>query len=192
MFTGIVEKLGVVRENRGRLLRIEAKGFRALGLGASLAVNGVCLTVTKRRGNVLDFDVSPETLKLTDLGALKPGERVNLERPVKPSTLLGGHLVSGHVDAVGTLLEKEPQGEFVRVAFKAPKKLHRYIAYKGSVAVDGTSLTVTKTTASGFETVLVPHTLKLTTLGRKGPGDPVNLEVDLVARYLERLLEGRR
>lgn len=194
MFTGIVEGLATVKALRGpRLtLAVAENGFR---LGDSVAVNGVCLTVVKKGRGGLDFDVSPETFQRTDLGSLKSRSRVNIERPLTPQAAVGGHWVTGHVDAVVRLLEKQG-GDFVRLRFSLPRELARFVALKGSVALDGVSLTVTRVgpTVAGdswAETVLVPHTLEKTTLGLKGPGDALNLEVDLLARYVQRLLESK-
>ena len=210
MFTGIVEGLGSVKALKGarRSLSFTHAAFK---LGDSGAVNGVCLTVTGVRGEgrgvstELNFDVSPETFKLTNLGALKVGSRVNIERPLTPQAPLGGHWVTGHVDAVVKLLQKEPSPiggggpkgagggdtQFIRLRFSLPKAQARFVALKGSVALDGVSLTVTAVGKAWAETVLIPHTLEKTTLGVKGPGDPLNLEVDLLARYVQRLMETR-
>ena len=195
MFTGIVKGMGRVIERRGSVLVVEAP-FDGFSPGDSVAVNGTCLTVTAKRSGAtrhrparLSFDVSPETFDRTSLGALKVGEKVNLEPPLTPSSPLGGHWVTGHVDAVARILEKKrlPDG-FLRIRFSLPKSLARFVAMKGSVAIDGVSLTVTGLGPSHLESVLVPHTLQETTLGTKRPGDAVNLEVDLLARYMERIL----
>jgi riboflavin synthase alpha subunit len=150
--------------------------------------------VSRRRGRRLSFDVGPETVARTTLGALRKGDPVNLEPALTPSTPLGGHLVTGHVDAVAKVLARKGAGRggFVTMAFSLPAALERLVAPKGSVAVDGVSLTVTAVRQGAFEVMLVPHTLARTTLGRREPGDAVNLEVDLLARYLERQLEARR
>lgn len=193
MFTGIVRKLGTVSSNRGKSLQVKGSLGR-LPKGASVSVNGTCLTVIRQSGKTLDFDVSPETLRLTNLGTLKRGDRVNLEPSLKASDLIGGHWVSGHVDARAKVLRKESQrGGFVRMRFALPARLRRFVAYKGSIAVDGTSLTVTKVCRNYFESVLIPETLENTTLGLRSPGSFVNLEVDLLARYLENMIpKGKR
>lgn len=193
MFTGIVRKLGTVSSNRGKSLKVKGSLGR-LPKGASVSVNGTCLTVTRQSGRALDFDVSPETLRLTNLGTLQRGDRVNLEPSLKASDLIGGHWVSGHVDTRAKVLQKESQrGGFVRMRFALPARLRRFVAYKGSIAVDGTSLTVTKVCRNYFESVLIPETLKNTTLGLRSPGSFVNLEVDLLARYLENMIpQGKR
>lgn len=194
MFTGIVQKKGFVVERRGRVLKVRARLGR-LVRGASVAVNGVCLTVVGRPGAVLNFDVSPETDSLTNLRLLGAGEPVNLELPMRLGGPIGGHLVSGHVDACARIISKEtlPEG-FVRLRTALPKPLGAYVARKGSVAIDGVSLTVTKVGPAWFETQLIPETLERTTLGTKGPGACVNLEADLVARHIVRVMEtmGRR
>lgn len=195
MFTGIVAKQGFVVERRGRVLKVRARLGR-LVRGASVAVNGVCLTVVGRPGAVLSFDVSPETDSLTNLRLLGAGEPVNLELPMRLGGAIGGHLVSGHVDACARILSKEtlPQG-FVRLRTALPKPLAAYVARKGSIAVDGVSLTVTRVGPAWFEVQLIPETLERTTLGAKGPGGCVNLEADLVARHIVRVMEtmgGRR
>jgi len=198
MFTGIVKALGRVAAAEpaggGRRFRIEADALDAFGLavGDSVAVNGVCLTALEPSSGVFFADASPETLSLTTLGRLAPGSPVNLEPALKAGEALGGHLVSGHVDGIARLSAVEPAGDNRVLRFEAPDALARYIAPKGSVTLDGVSLTVNGVDARVFELNLIPHTLKVTTLGRLGVGDPVNLEVDLIARYLERLLEQRQ
>ena len=185
MFTGIVEELGDVVEVTDS--RLVVRGPLVTGdaaYGASIAVNGCCLTVTALDGDTFAADVMAETLKRTSLGALNPGDRVNLERPLKADGRLGGHVVQGHVDGVGTI-ESHRDG-VVRVAI--PEALSRYIVEKGSIAVDGVSLTVVDAGDASFTVSLIPATLELTTLGRKGPGDPVNIEVDVLAKHVERLL----
>jgi riboflavin synthase len=193
MFTGIVEELGrIVRSGR----RLEVRSWKVAddsGPGASVAVNGVCLTVVERTGNpeggaVLSFDLSSETKARTALHRLGPGDPVNLERPVTLLSRLGGHLVQGHVDGVGLVedVDEVPSGKVMRV--KLPGDLARYVAEKGSIAVDGVSLTVTETEEDRFEIALVPYTLDATTLGTASPGDPVNVEVDIVAKYIEGLV----
>lgn len=188
MFTGIVEERGRVRA-AGTRLEVECRTVADDAFpGASVAVNGVCLTVVSGDGGALAFDLSEETLTRTALGKLGSGDPVNLERPVTLATRLGGHLVQGHVDGVGTVESVERTGEEARMAVRAPDELSRYLVEKGSVAVDGVSLTVAAAADGRFEVALVPHTLAVTNLGERGPGDPVNLEVDVLAKYVEGLI----
>jgi riboflavin synthase len=191
MFTGIVEERGRVASVGGRL-EIEAAAIvRDAALGDSLAVNGVCLTIAAREDGRLAFDLADETLQRSTLGDLAAGDPVNLERPVTLLTRLGGHLVQGHVDGVGIVEEKERAegGEIMRVSI--PEGLRPYIAEKGSIAVDGVSLTVASVDEGSFTVALIPHTLAATTLGATRAGDRINLEVDVMAKYVESLL-GRR
>lgn len=196
MFTGIVEELGevVAVEELPDAARLTVRGPQVCAdarLGDSVAVNGVCLTVVSTADGAFTADVMHETLARTGLGALRPGDPVNLERPVTLGTRLGGHLVQGHVDGTGTVVERTPgeHWEVVRVAL--PPELARYLVPKGSVAVDGVSLTVVDVGPDWFTVSLIPTTLALTTLGRAAPGSTVNLEVDVLAKYVERLLGGR-
>jgi riboflavin synthase len=192
MFTGIVEELGSVAALDGVRLLIACSAVREdSGVGASVAVNGVCLTVVEAAGGCLSFDLSEETLRRTALGRLRPGHGVNLERPVTPTTRLGGHLVQGHVDGVGRVTRLEPAAEGGAWLYVTPPSaLLRYVIEKGSITVDGVSLTVAGFEADGFVVALIPHTLAETTLGAASADDPVNLEVDVIAKYVERLLEG--
>jgi riboflavin synthase len=187
VFTGLVEELGSVASLDGGRLRIHAQvvldGAR---LGDSIAVNGCCLTVVAQGDAWWEADLSAETLARTDLGSLAPGDPVNLERPVRLADRLGGHLVQGHVDGVGEVVDPAPD---LRV--RAPEALLRYVVEKGSITVDGVSLTVVQPLADGFTVALIPHTAEVTTLGAKRPGDPVNLEVDVMAKYAERLLQAQ-
>lgn len=197
MFAGIVEQLGRVVEARsvppGLRLRIAAGPLAAAGdLGASIAVNGCCLTVVARQAEVLDFDVGPETLLKTNLGGLVPGDPVNLEASLRVGDRLGGHFVSGHVDAVGTLDERQDDQEWSYCWFRVPAELARQMVPKGCVAVDGVSLTVVDVEAERFRVMLIPHTLSVTTLGTRRRGDGVNIETDLLAKYVQRQLEGFR
>jgi len=189
MFTGIVEELGsVVRRDGGRL-RIAARAvLEGAALGDSTAVNGCCLTVVAFDAGEgwWEADVTDETYSRTDLGQLAPGDPVNLERPVRLEDRLGGHLVQGHVDGVGEIVGAAPD---LRV--RAPQELLRYLVEKGSITVDGVSLTVVEVLDDGFTVAVIPHTAAVTTLGHKGPGDTVNLEVDVIAKYTERLLSAR-
>lgn len=194
MFTGIVAATGTVAslEPRGGDLRIVIDAGdldrSGLDLGESIAVSGCCLTLAARDGAQLAFDVSNESLALTTLDALREGDAVNLERALRLADRLGGHLVSGHVDGVGTIAAIGPDARSQRWTLQAPAALMRYIAPKGSICVDGVSLTVNAVDEDRFEVNLVPHTLAATTFGGKHEGDRVNLEVDMLARYLERLL----
>lgn len=195
MFTGIVSGIGRLAavERRGGDVRLSIEappGFlRGVKPGDSIACGGVCLTAVRLAPRRFAVDVSVETLRATTAGAWRPGTRLNLEKALTLAQPLGGHLVSGHVDGVGRLAAREPAGRSVRLRFSVPRALARYIARKGSVCVDGVSLTVNEEGAGGFGVNIVPHTLRHTTLGRLKPGDPVNLEVDLVARYLEKLVK---
>lgn len=187
MFTGIVEELGEVVAVDGRRLRIAARiVLDDARTGASIAVDGCCLTVVEHGDGWWEADVSDETLKRTTLGDRAPGDAVNLERPVRLADRLGGHLVQGHVDGVGTVVERAPD-----LRIRVPGELTRYLVAKGSVAVDGVSLTVVDALDDGFTSAVIPHTADVTTLGRRDPGDRVNLEVDITAKYVERLLAWR-
>jgi riboflavin synthase len=189
MFTGIVEELGSVVSRDGARLRIAASAvLEGAGLGDSTAVNGCCLTIVAFDADDgwWEADVSDETYARTNLGDLQPADPVNLERPVRLQDRLGGHLVQGHVDGVGEIVDAVPD---LRV--RAPEQLLRYVVEKGSITVDGISLTVVEPTADGFTVAVIPHTAAVTTLGAKGPGARVNLEVDVIAKYTERLLGGQ-
>jgi riboflavin synthase len=195
MFTGIIEELGevVALQPRGdsAVLSVRAGVVGSdVVHGASISVNGVCLTVIGATpdGQQLDFDVMAETLNRSVVGGLRPGERVNLERAVRADARLDGHVVQGHVDGTGAIVSRTPGDGWERLRFSVPVELSRYIAEKGSIAVDGISLTVTAVGDDWFEVGLIPETLRATTLGAKQPGDPVNLETDVLARYAERLL----
>jgi riboflavin synthase len=198
MFTGIIEAVGAViaKEPRGVDMRLHIGAGKLnlgeAGLGDSIAVSGVCLTVTALTGGGFWADVSAETLERTVLGAATPGTTVNLERALTLNTRLGGHLVSGHVDGIGNVTAYYPEGRSWRLQIEAPASLARYIAEKGSISVDGVSLTVNQVDGALFTLNIVPHTLQETTLADYRVGRRVNLEVDLIARYLERLLLGER
>jgi riboflavin synthase len=207
VFTGIVEEVGTLleRQDLGEVggeataarLRIRArKALEGVALGDSISVNGVCLTVTAVDGDVWATDVMAETLRRSSLGALADEDQVNLERAVTPHTRLGGHLVQGHVDGVGTVHSRTPGEHWEVVRIALPRELARYVVEKGSVTVDGVSLTVSAVSAVDdpepwFEVSLIPTTLRETTLGAVPPGNPVNLEVDVIAKYVERLLGAR-
>ena len=198
MFTGLVQAVGrlAASEARGgdRRLRIDAGALPLddLAIGESIAVNGVCLTVVAGDGAGFEADASNETLALTTLGALAPGAPLNLERALLPTTRLGGHLVAGHVDGVGRVRAIADDGRSQRWRFEAPAALLRYVATKGSICVDGVSLTVNAVDDGGFDVNLVPHTIQNTAFQATALGAAVNLEVDLIARYAERLLQGKQ
>ncbi|MFF3408021.1 riboflavin synthase [Streptomyces sp. NPDC002742] len=196
MFTGIVEELGEVTAVE---MLDDASRFRLRGPvvtqgaqhGDSIAVNGVCLTVVEHEGDEFTADVMAETLNRSSLGALTVGSRVNLERPMAVGERLGGHIVQGHVDGTGAVIERKPSENWEIVKISLPADLSRYVVEKGSITVDGISLTVVDAGSDHFTVSLIPTTLDLTTLGHKQPGDPVNLEVDVIAKYVERLLGAR-
>lgn len=198
MFTGIIEAIGTIRsmQAKGGDMRLTiATGklkMSDVALGDSIAVNGVCLTAIALDNASFSADVSRETLSLTSLANLTQGSHVNLEKALTLQTRLGGHLVSGHVDGLGEVVERHDDARSVRFSIKAPNELAKYIAHKGSVTVDGTSLTVNKVNGAVFELNIVPHTLQETIMADYHVGTKVNLEVDLIARYLERLLLGEK
>lgn len=193
MFTGIVEETGRVADRHGARLVVEAtRTLEGSDIGSSVAVNGVCLTVVTRAADRLGFDLGPETLRVTALGELRPGDGVNLERPMRLGDFVGGHLVQGHVDGVGVVAANDRHGETarLRIEWREPGLASLLIA-KGSVAVDGVSLTVASLDAEAFEVMLIPHTIEQTTLGGLGPGRRVNLEMDMIGKYVLRALEQR-
>ncbi|MFV8834856.1 riboflavin synthase [Aquisalimonas sp.] len=196
MFTGIIQAVGEVAalERRGDDARLRIRTGELplddVAIGDSIAVNGVCLTAIELPGDGFGADVSVESLDRTSLGALDTGSRVNLEKALTPSTPLGGHLVSGHVDGLGTVVERRQDGRSWRFTFRAPDRLARYIAEKGSICIDGVSLTVNGVDGACFDVNIVPHTMDATRFGGYRPGQSVNLEVDVIARYLERLMLG--
>jgi riboflavin synthase len=196
MFTGIIESIGSLREivQRGGDVRLTVDtgslDLSDVKLGDSIATNGVCLTAVALTGSGFSADVSRETLSLTTLHQLKPGSRVNLEKALTLNSRLGGHLVSGHVDGIGRVVERHGDARSIRFQIQAPDALAKYIAHKGSICVDGTSLTVNAVDGANFELNIVPHTLQETIMEAYHPGTEVNLEVDLIARYLERLILG--
>ena len=197
MFTGLVEALGVVRELSAdgacRLLAVEVQAFAAdLALGESVAVNGCCLTVVAHDSQTCRFQAGPETLRRTNLGELRPGDPVNLERSLRVGDRLGGHIVQGHIDGLGRIDRLLSDGDWVLFWFTCPPELASQMVSKGSVAVDGVSLTLVDVEVSRFSVALIPHTLAHTTLGSKKPGDPVNLETDLLAKYVHKYLTVRK
>ncbi|NTW57675.1 MAG: riboflavin synthase [Nitrospirae bacterium] len=196
MFTGIIEELGTVKALRreagaARLTLSAAKVLDGTALGDSICVNGVCLTVVQMNSTEFSADVAVETLRVTNLGDLQAGRKVNLERALQLSARIGGHLVTGHVDAVGRVREKREEGNGWRIFIDVPASVLRYVIKKGSIAIDGISLTVADVDSAGFAIAMIPHTAKLTTLGFKTAGDSVNLESDIIGKYVERLLAGR-
>ncbi len=197
MFTGIIEGKGKLIEKRpsggGMIFGLEADfTLTDPEEGESIAVNGVCLTAREISGRRFLVDVSPETLSRTNLGNLAQGSRVNLERALRLSDRLGGHMVSGHVDAVSSILEKKPEGGFVRFIFSVPAGFGKYIIEKGSIAIDGISLTVNYVDEKKFSVAIIPHTLQITNLGLRNQGDTVNIEVDLIGKYVEKLLASNK
>ena len=189
MFTGIVEEVGIVKDLKGQRLVVQAQKVMAdLKLGDSIAVNGACLTVVQRADNTFIVELSPETLRRTSLGVLSVGDGINLERPLAVTDRLGGHIVQGHVDATGSITSNKPDGDCVILRIRSPKRLMPYIVEKGFITVDGISLTVVKRGASSFTLSVIPYTLQNTNLLSKTVGDRVNLEADIVAKYVESLL----
>jgi riboflavin synthase len=187
VFTGLVAGKGVVRALREGRLEVETPLAAELSPGDSIAVNGVCLTATERANGSFAADVMPETLRLTSLDPLGEGDEVNLELPLRAGDRLGGHLMQGHVDGTGTVQSVRADGASRVVRIEAPAGLLRYVVHKGSIAVDGVSLTVSGVDAEAFEVSLIPETLERTTLGAAAPGRTVNLEVDVLAKYVEKL-----
>lgn len=196
MFTGIITDIGEVESRNGGQFAIRsAYAAPSIAIGASIACDGVCLTVTtveaQGLGSRFTVDVSNETLSKSTLGDWRTGRRINLERALKAGDELGGHIVSGHVDGIARIFEIRPDGDSRRFTFEAPEHLAMYVAPKGSVALDGASLTVNEVSGTRFGINIIPHTLTMTTWGAKKPGDPINLEIDQLARYMARLLEFR-
>ena len=196
MFTGLIETVGAVQEkrSRGKAVRLtvapEAEPYETAA-GDSVALDGLCLTVVETKGRAMSFEVSPESLSRSTLAELKAGGRVNLERALRLGDRLGGHFVQGHVDGVGKIEEVRPEGEFTRLTVSAPAEILRYAVVKGSIAVDGISLTINGLEKEKFWVMLIPETLRRTTMGTKARGGRVNLESDLIAKYVERLLGSR-
>ncbi len=196
MFTGIVEEMGVVKAlehspSGTRLTILASTILDDLAVGASVSVDGVCLTVVARDDQEFSVNVSPETLSVTTLGKLKAGRPVNLERAMRINERIGGHLVAGHVDGVGSIRDRRQEGSTIVLTIEAPKEVLRYCVSKGSITVDGISLTSNEVSERSVTVAIIPHTAKITTLGLKHPGDPVNLESDLIGKYVERLLQER-
>lgn len=196
MFTGIVEEMGAVKAVErtlagARLSVLASTVMDDLGIGDSISVNGACLTVVSRAEREFTVDVSTETLSVTSLGSLAAGAPVNLERAMKLHQRIGGHLVSGHVDAIGAVRNRRQDGNTLIITIEAPKEILRYCVPKGSITVDGISLTINELTERSFGVAIIPHTAKVTTLGLKQPGETVNLESDLIGKYVERLLQER-
>lgn len=194
MFTGIIVELGEVvslsRKQAGATLAVSSAALsRDAELGDSIAISGACLTVVGRKGNVLSFNLSDETLQSTTLGRLKQGDRVNLEPSLRPDGKLGGHFVTGHVDAAGRILSKTTVGDTFQVVVETPEKVTGFLVEKGSVAVDGISLTVVDVTDDSFSVVIIPHTARVTTIGFKDVGDTVNVEADIIGKYVARFLK---
>ena len=193
MFTGIVQEIGKAKENDGSSLTIEAAAsLDGLNLGDSIAVNGTCLTVKSLDEGGFSVDTMPETLRRTNLGLLDSGAPVNLEKALTLNTPLGGHITQGHVDATGTVVSVDPEGDALIMRFEAPPQVMKYIVEKGFIAVDGISLTVVDWDESSFSVSVVKYTQDNTNLGVRKPGDVVNLEVDILAKYAEKLLADRR
>lgn len=196
MFTGIIEDIGTVksvekRGSSGRITIVAGKCVQGFKAGDSICVDGACLTVTALDPNSFSADLSDETLKTTTLSGLSVGHKVNLERALTLSAPLGGHLVTGHIDGIGTIRRKAERGGFVGLEVDVSSRLLTQMVLKGSVAVDGISLTIAGFTPGGFSAAVIPHTLKLTTLGNKAEGGRVNIETDIIAKYVERLLKGK-
>jgi len=197
LFTGLIIEMGeivsVKMRSGGAVLSLKAdEAASDAKLGDSIAVNGVCLTVIEKSANALSFDLSDETLHSTNLGKLKRGDKVNLEASLSPDSKIGGHFVTGHVDAVGSIRSKVKTGDMLKIEISAPQKIMNFLVEKGSVAVDGISLTVVDVLGDGFTIVIIPHTAKLTTIGFKGTGDTVNIEADILGKYVAKFLNKDR
>lgn len=192
MFTGIVEELGTVEAMAEGVLRVRTvRVLEDAKLGDSICINGVCLTVTSIEDGALTADTVPETLRLTNLGDLQPGDAVNLERALRPTDRMGGHIVQGHIDGTARVASVEQDGPALMLRFEAPPALMPYIVKKGFIAIDGASLTVVDRDDAGFSVTIIPVTQEWTTLGRRRPGDRVNLETDVLAKYVEQLVQPR-
>ena len=197
MFTGLIVELGTVvslrRKGPGAFLTLSSGTLaQDAAIGDSIAINGACLTVVAREGSLLSFDLSDETVRSTNLGLLRQGEKVNLEPSLRSNGRLGGHFVTGHVDAVGKIRSKTMVGDTVKVIIDSPGEVTRFLVEKGSVALDGISLTVVEAAEDSFSVVIIPHTARLTTIGFKNEGDTVNLEADIVGKYVAKFLQRER
>ena len=192
MFTGIVEEVGTVRAaGQGRLVIAARKVVPTLEIGGSINVNGTCLTVTTLESGEFTVDVVPETLRRTNLGLFRPDDPINLERPLRADGRMDGHIVQGHVDGTGSIDAISADGEALMVRMDAPEQLTRYVVEKGFIAVDGVSLTVVHCDEAGFSVTVIPHTRDHTIFGSRSVGDAVNIEIDILAKYVERLMAGR-
>jgi riboflavin synthase len=194
MFTGIIETMGIVRRlsdgEGARRLAIESSEVSpGLKIGDSISINGTCLTVTELGNDGFVVEAVPETLRLTNIGDLSAGDHVNLERPMPADGRFDGHIVQGHVDGVGVVESIAPEGDGSRIRVLYPAELRRYLVHKGSITVDGISLTVAALDDDAFEIAIIPHTLEVTVVGKRRPGDRLNLEVDVIAKYVERMME---
>lgn len=195
MFTGLIREMGEITSVKKRggnaVLSLKSKDVSVKSkIGDSISVNGVCLTVVNKVGDEISFDLSEETIKSTNLGGLKTGDRVNLEPSLTPESKIGGHFVTGHVDAVGKIKKKTKMGDMLKFEIEVPKNIEDFFVRKGSVAVDGISLTVVDIYEDSFTVVIIPHTAKMTTLGFKGVGDSVNIEADILGKYVVKFLKG--
>jgi riboflavin synthase len=193
MFTGIIIESGVITasERKGSTLRLSVRADRTACdsvIGDSVCVNGVCLTVVRINGNIMEFDLSDETLRSTTFARAKKGDRVNIEPSLRPDSKLGGHFVTGHIDGTGTIRSKTISGDLCRFEIKAPSGILHFLVGKGSVAIDGISLTVVEVLQESFTIVIIPHTLQITTIGTREPGDIVNLEADIIGKYVEKFV----
>lgn len=191
MFTGLIENIGAVSSIKGAggglKISIYPESVIELQIGDSVSINGACLTVVETGKNIA-FEVSPETLRNTNLGELKVNDKVNMERALRLSDRLGGHLVTGHIDSIGVIIDKRQEGEYTFYTFEAPPEILKYTVKKGSIAVDGISLTVIGLDMKSFTVAIIPHTLTATNIGSKGIGDKVNLEVDIIGKYVEKFV----
>lgn len=193
MFTGLILEMGELtslkKRSGGGVLTLKADRIAtAAAIGDSIAINGVCLTVVAKNNKEISFDLSDETLGATNLGRLKPGDHINLEPSLTPDSKMGGHFVTGHVDSAGKIRSRKASGDMLKFEIEAPPDVLRFLVKKGSVAVDGISLTVVDILKDGFTLIIIPHTAGLTTLGFKGPGDTVNLETDILGKYVARFM----
>ncbi|MGB9619066.1 MAG: riboflavin synthase [Armatimonadota bacterium] len=195
MFTGLIEEIGTVKSlvpgGVTKLVVASSRVAQNVEVGDSVSVSGVCLTVTRIGEGELAFDAVPETLARSTLAHVRPGDTINLESSLRAGGTIGGHFVQGHIDGVGTVESVRQLGESAEIRIAAPSGILRYVVEKGSIAVDGISLTVASVDRTGFAVAVIPHTMQVTTLGRRRPGDRVNLEVDIIAKYVEKLLAGR-